>query len=185
MRQAVPCLLTLLAFFLPACSSDEHSSPGSSGVGISHEEEAGLDVLSDYAANLIGTNNFPNLDPYQPSEADDDFRKRIRDACPRVMDAEVLFGERGYSIGPRPKEFIGGERTNWVNPRIVRKLDTSGVSGHYEVEFDYTTLDGEKGSVPATVISVDRTIEGHDARLILTRERTQQYVRQIQLWGPG
>ena len=173
MRQAVPCLLTIFALFLPACSGEEHSSSGSSGVGISQQEEAGLDVLSDYAANLIGTNNFPTLDPYQPGEADDDFRKRIRDACPQVMDAEVLIGDRGYSIGPRPKEFIGGERTNWVYPRIVRKLNTVGVSGHFEIEFDYTTLDGEKGSVPATVISVDRTIDGHDVRLILSRERTQ------------
>ena len=89
------------------------------------------------------------------------------------MDAEVEIGRNGYSIGPQPIELIAGDGTNHVNTRVVRSLNTPGVVGHNEVEFEYTTLDGESGSISATQLVVDRVIKGQKVRLRLSTKRTQ------------
>ncbi len=167
-------LLAIFALVLTGC--DESSPPAKSARSseLTQEEIAGLAILTHYATNLIGQENFPDLDPYEPSPESSIFRDILKDVCPNAMDAEVEVGQRGYSIGPQPPSLIAGDRTNYYNPRIVRSLNTPYVVRHCEIEYDYTTLDGDSGSIPATYLQVERIIEGRKVHLTFSTKRTQQ-----------
>lgn len=174
MKIAAPYLLAILALILAGCGDESTSVKSTPPSKLTQEESAGLAVLTHFATNLINQENFPDLDPYEPSPEELIFRNILKDVCPNAMDAEVDFGQYGYSIGPQPMTLIAGEKTSHVNPRIVRRLNTPSVVRHCEIEYDYTTLDGESGSIPATYLLVERVIEGRKVHLIFSTKRTRQ-----------
>jgi hypothetical protein len=174
MKSAPFYSLTSLVLFSLGCGEEQNSTTQESVPRFTEEEEAGLEILSAFATELVTDQNFPPEDPYQPIGDQASFRARIIDTCPNIIEAEVMVSEFAYSIGQRSKETIAGERTNWVNPKIIRDLGTPDVKGHYEIEYEYTTLDGDSGAIPATLLAVDRTIEGNEVRLIVSTGRKQE-----------
>jgi hypothetical protein len=167
-------LLTISSLVLAGC--DDPSPPATTvrSSELTQEENSGIAILARYASNLIGQEDFPDLDPYEPSHESEIFRDILKDICPNAMDAEVEIGRIAYSIAPQPPALIAGDRTNSYNLRIVRKLDTPGVVRHCEIEYDYTTLDGESGSIPATYLQIERIVEGRKVHLTFSTKRTQQ-----------
>lgn len=161
--------------FLVFVGCDDSSPPVKTvrSSGLTQEENSGIAILTRYASNLIGQENYPDLDPYTPSPESKIFSGILKDVCPNAMEAEVEVGKYGYSIGPQPPYLIAGFRTNYHNARIVRVLDTPDVVRHCEIEYDYTTLDGESGSIPATYLQVEKFIDGRKVHLTFSTKRTQ------------
>lgn len=174
MRTAALYLLAIFAITLAGCGDDSLPIKPIDSSELTQEESAGLAILTHYAMNLIGQEDFPDLDPYEPSPEGPIFRNILKDVCPNAMDADVEIGRYSYSIGPQPMSLVAGDRTNYVNPRIVQNFNTPGVVRHSEIEYDYKTLDGESGSVPATYLLVERVISGKNAHLAFSTKRTQQ-----------
>ncbi|MFM2198873.1 MAG: hypothetical protein RLZZ505_2305 [Verrucomicrobiota bacterium] len=167
-------ILTIFPLVLAGCDDSTPSAKTARSSELTQEERHGIAILTRYASNLIGQEDFPDLDPYEPSPEWSIFSDILKDVCPNAMDAQVEVGGNAYPIAPQPKEFIAGDRTNSINLRVVRKLDTQGTIRHCEIEYDYTTLDGESGSIPATYLQIEKIIDGRKVHLTFSTKRTQQ-----------
>ncbi|MES2440893.1 MAG: hypothetical protein V4584_17640 [Verrucomicrobiota bacterium] len=166
-------LLACVAVVISGCKGRETPQERAGLSTISEEESAGLRILADYAAVLVTTKGFPDLDPYQATTDDEAFQNKLEAECPDAVEASVNTNTSSFFISSGSIESVGGERTNRVNTRHVRDRAASGVTSCKDVTFEYTTLDGESGSVPATTIVVDQTIGGKNLRLILSTKRPQ------------